>query len=321
MYTKEIPNEIKRWNWGAFLLAPFWCLRHGVRFGFCLFIPFFALVVPFILGATGNKKAWIAGDYDSVDSFLKKQRFWRNLGFSAPAIIVLSFLSLMLYLNNSADIQYSFKIASSNKRLIEHLGEPIKKDFFHAGILYDNNDKQLPLKQVEFGVKGSKNKGTVQLEWLEIDSEWSLQKLEFTNSKGRVDTLIDSTFLKSSTLSEGQYSKELLSNTVEEIINEKQGNLLLVRSDKKNDFLQAALVSKEGGKEFFLLQYSNGFSKNNNELYESEYLFEKDYAIQFFSHYASGSDACLNLIEWNQLASVEQGEDGNLIYNFLTKTK
>ena len=77
----EIPPEIDRWNWGAFLLNWIWGVGNGVFISLLVFIPFFGiLIMPFVLGAKGSAWAWRKGRWDSVEHFRRVQRLWAIWG-------------------------------------------------------------------------------------------------------------------------------------------------------------------------------------------------------------------------------------------------
>ena len=81
----EIPPEIKRWNWAAFLMPSVWGLFSGVPIAVVLWAAVF-LPAPFgqivllvgavFLGAKGNEIAWRGKNWESVDHFIKFQKQW-----------------------------------------------------------------------------------------------------------------------------------------------------------------------------------------------------------------------------------------------------
>jgi hypothetical protein len=50
----DIPEEIDRWNWGAFLLNWIWGLGNNTFIALLTLVPFVGLVMPFVLGAKGS---------------------------------------------------------------------------------------------------------------------------------------------------------------------------------------------------------------------------------------------------------------------------
>ena len=77
---EAIPAEINRWNWGAFLLNWVWGVGNNTFIALLTLIPFFGLIVPFVLGAKGSAWAWRNGRWDSVEHFKRVQRLWAIWG-------------------------------------------------------------------------------------------------------------------------------------------------------------------------------------------------------------------------------------------------
>ena len=79
---KQIPDDLKRWNWGAFFLNWIWGSVTTLTSPLLTFVPFFGiLVMPFVLGAKGSEWAWRNGRWDSVEHFKRVQRRWAVWGF------------------------------------------------------------------------------------------------------------------------------------------------------------------------------------------------------------------------------------------------
>jgi hypothetical protein len=73
---QEVPAEIDRWNWGAFLLNWIWGVGNNVFVALLTLIPVVGLIMPLVLGARGNRWAWRNGRWDSVEHFKRVQRAW-----------------------------------------------------------------------------------------------------------------------------------------------------------------------------------------------------------------------------------------------------
>lgn len=101
--TEEVPDEIKGWNWGAFLLPWFWLWTNQVWVGLLCFVPQTGFVVTLALGAKGNEWAWKSRRWRSIEQFKAHQRGWTIAGLmiGAPISIFLwcraiAFLTSML---------------------------------------------------------------------------------------------------------------------------------------------------------------------------------------------------------------------------------
>src|SRR5580704_13984169 len=129
----EIPAEIDRWNWGAFLLNWIWGIGNNTFIALLTFVPFVGLVMPFVLGAKGNRWAWRNGRWDSVDHFKRVQRLWAIWGvvlwFGAIALFGGIFGGTFYLLRHSE----AYELAASNLRTsteaADILGTPISTGF------------------------------------------------------------------------------------------------------------------------------------------------------------------------------------------------
>jgi hypothetical protein len=74
--TSVIPSELRRWNWGAFLLNVIWGLGNKTYIAFLALVPAFGFVMIFVLGAKGSDWAWRNKRWDSVEHFKRVQRQW-----------------------------------------------------------------------------------------------------------------------------------------------------------------------------------------------------------------------------------------------------
>ncbi|MCL2715795.1 MAG: hypothetical protein FWD68_14765 [Alphaproteobacteria bacterium] len=88
----EIPPELDRWNWGAFLLAWIWGLGNNTPVALWVFVPFLNLVLLFELGAQGSKWAWRNRAWRNAEHFRSTQRNWALAG----AATWIGFLALIL---------------------------------------------------------------------------------------------------------------------------------------------------------------------------------------------------------------------------------
>jgi hypothetical protein len=80
-------DQLKGWNWGAFMFSWIWGLVNHV------WISFVILILPgiwnFVLGAKGNEWAWKAKQWESIEAFKKHQKAWK------PWAILIFVLSLI----------------------------------------------------------------------------------------------------------------------------------------------------------------------------------------------------------------------------------
>jgi len=92
-------DKLRKWNWGAFLLAPIWALANRLDLWTILcFVPIVNIGVIFYLGYNGNRLAFEKSKIDSVDDFLAVQKDWglwgvRIFWFALGAWLVVSCFS------------------------------------------------------------------------------------------------------------------------------------------------------------------------------------------------------------------------------------
>jgi TIR domain-containing protein len=89
----DLEAELKKWNWGAFLLTFIWGIGNGVMRSFLVFVPFYGFYEWFLLGTNGNRWAWEKRKWESVERFRQSQRSWAKWGIIVSTIVVLLVLA------------------------------------------------------------------------------------------------------------------------------------------------------------------------------------------------------------------------------------
>ena len=89
-----VPDELKGWNWGAFLLTWIWGVGNEVWLALLALIPLpmIRLAMAIILGIKGNEWAWRSKKWDSIEHFRRTQRIWLIWGIVAlflPFILII----------------------------------------------------------------------------------------------------------------------------------------------------------------------------------------------------------------------------------------
>jgi hypothetical protein len=101
-----MPEEIKGWNWGAFLLSWIWAIKHNVWMGLIAIIPYAGWVMAIVLGLKGSEWAWQNRMFSNVEEFKTVQKAWTKWGvICIAAPIVLYFVGIFLVFG----ISYSVK--------------------------------------------------------------------------------------------------------------------------------------------------------------------------------------------------------------------
>ena len=71
-----VPDGVKGWSWGAFLLNWIWAIFNGTWIGLLALVPFIGFVMAIVLGIKGREWAWKNKKWDSVEHFNRVQRLW-----------------------------------------------------------------------------------------------------------------------------------------------------------------------------------------------------------------------------------------------------
>ena len=97
-----VPEEIQGWNWGAFLLTPFWLVSNRVWIGIFAFVPIIGVWMAIALGIKGNEWAWKSRKWESIESFQAYQKRWAIAAVVTGISINLIFWHLGILLFTSA---------------------------------------------------------------------------------------------------------------------------------------------------------------------------------------------------------------------------
>ena len=186
----EIPPEIDRWNWGAFLLNWIWGVGNGVFISLLVFIPFFGiLIMPFVLGAKGSAWAWRKGRWDSVEHFRRVQRLWAIWGavIWVGAIVFLgaTFGGLFYMMDHSDAYRLGVAKLQASSEVVNALGEPISTSFPMGNISIEGDSGHALLT---FSATGPKGSGAVALEAVKTSGVWSIKALRL-KVDGRDDVI------------------------------------------------------------------------------------------------------------------------------------
>ncbi len=95
--SATIPPEIRGWNWGAFFLNAAWGVFNGTYVALLAIVPVLNVIMPFVLGAKGNRWAWQNKRWESVEQFKRVQRKWAIAGL-VLFIVPLGIFGYFLYI-------------------------------------------------------------------------------------------------------------------------------------------------------------------------------------------------------------------------------
>lgn len=73
---KDIPDGVRGWSWGAFLLSWIWAIGNKTWIGLLALIPYVGLIMAIVLGIKGREWAWKNKEWASLEEFNRIQRQW-----------------------------------------------------------------------------------------------------------------------------------------------------------------------------------------------------------------------------------------------------
>jgi Tfp pilus assembly major pilin PilA len=73
---KNIPDGVRGWSWGAFLLNWIWAIGNKTWIGLLALIPYVGLIMAIVLGIKGREWAWKNKEWASLEEFNRVQRQW-----------------------------------------------------------------------------------------------------------------------------------------------------------------------------------------------------------------------------------------------------
>lgn len=106
---RDIPREIKKWNWGAFMFNITWGFGNKTYLPLLCLIPLFNLVWVFVCGFKGNEWAWKKGAYQDVATFLAVQKTWNRAGLigfiiGIAVLILYIFVLIAIFRNLTSEL-------------------------------------------------------------------------------------------------------------------------------------------------------------------------------------------------------------------------
>lgn len=101
---KDVPDEIRGWNWGAFMFNWVWGIGNKTYLPLLVFIPVFNIVWIFIVGARGNYWAWQNGNYKDIETFKAVQATWNRAGLVQFIFVI---VEIFLYTTFMAFIMFA----------------------------------------------------------------------------------------------------------------------------------------------------------------------------------------------------------------------
>lgn len=170
-----VPEEIKGWNWGAFLLNWIWGIGNSTFIALLMFVPLVNLIMIFVLGAKGNEWAWRNRTWRNVEHFQSTQKKWRNAGLIFIFVIIPMLFIPMASMMKGEAYDLSVKAIQSDAQVISIVGEKPEPGFFVLGqISYDASGGSANLN---YSIEGSKSAAEVYVYAVNLAAQWELKEL------------------------------------------------------------------------------------------------------------------------------------------------
>jgi len=170
-----VPEEIKGWSWGAFLLNWIWGIGNSTFIALLMFVPLVNIVMLFILGAKGNEWAWKNRTWRDVEHFKSTQKKWRNAGLILIFVIFPLMLILFMSAMKGEAYDLSVKAIQTNPQVILIVGKNPEPGFFVLGeISYNGSGGSADLN---YSIEGDKSGAEVYVYATNLADQWELQEL------------------------------------------------------------------------------------------------------------------------------------------------
>ena len=101
----DIPEGVRGWSWGAFLLNWIWAIGNSTWIGLLALIPYVGFIMVIILGIKGREWAWKNHKWESVEHFNRVQRLWSIWGFIILGGMILLLFALFMLIGIGAAVE------------------------------------------------------------------------------------------------------------------------------------------------------------------------------------------------------------------------
>lgn len=183
--ASQVPPEIQRWNWGAFLLSWIWGIGNNTLASLVVFVPLLGVAWLFVLGAKGSEWAWRNKRWASVEEFRAAQRRWTRWGVALwLASLVLGgagFFGIVTLMKDAEAYKLARARLEADSRVVEIVGKPMSTGFPMGQIWVSGPRGSASLS---FSVEGPKGEGTAFVEASQDMGFWHIDRLVFQPEGG-----------------------------------------------------------------------------------------------------------------------------------------
>ncbi|WP_229207752.1 MULTISPECIES: hypothetical protein [unclassified Duganella] len=149
--SEAIPEGVKGWSWGAFLLNWIWAIGNRTWIGLLALIPYIGFIFAIWLGIKGREMAWKNGKWESLEHFNRVQKSWSRwavgLTFGVMLLGIVAAVAIPAYQNyrNRAEEQkLSDEISAAMSAPVNTPSQEVAPALPTASGSFDINSDNLP---------------------------------------------------------------------------------------------------------------------------------------------------------------------------------
>ena len=178
----ELPAEVGRLNWGAFLLNWIWGLGNGTYIALLSLVPIANMIMPFVLLFKGDQWAWQNSTWRSVEHFRSVQRNWAIAGAVVYGLgitfVVVPIVAVVVLFSNLEPFDAIKEEARTNPQSAEIVGTPVEVGWFTSGSVSQQNNTGDA--DVSVSVRGPLESGTLRMVSTRQNGVWVVRKMVLT---------------------------------------------------------------------------------------------------------------------------------------------
>lgn len=178
----ELPTEVGRLNWGAFLLNWIWGLGNGTYIALLSLVPIVNFVMPFVLLFKGDKWAWQNTTWRDVRHFRSVQTNWAIAGAVVYGLglffVIVPIVAVVVIFSSVGPFDDVKEEARLNPQIAEIVGTPVEVGWFTSGSVSQQN--QTGDADVSASVRGPLASGSLRMVSTRENGVWVVRKLVLT---------------------------------------------------------------------------------------------------------------------------------------------
>lgn len=173
------PPQVRRWNWGAFLLNWIWGIGNNTLVALLALVPVVNIVMMFVLGAKGGEWAWRNTRWESIEHFQRVQRNWAIAGvvtwLALIGLAAATVFAIDAAIRGSDVYRQAVARLGASAEATRLLGPPIEPGFPMGSIRISGPSGEAELS---IPVRGSHARGRIYLEATKQMGQWRFDRIE-----------------------------------------------------------------------------------------------------------------------------------------------